>query len=77
MHCLNFLSFTVQANKTAPPPGTPVNYTGKRVSLYVGNLTWVSTDSDLISVMFKSGIMPCIICLQTYCWIQNNYPRSS
>lgn len=30
-----------EGGKSAPP-NMPFNYTGKRIALYIGNLTWVS-----------------------------------
>ncbi|CAI9744040.1 cleavage and polyadenylation specificity factor subunit 6-like isoform X2 [Octopus vulgaris] len=37
-------------------PIMPANYTGKRVSLYVGNLTWWTTDQDLTDIIASIGV---------------------
>ncbi|CAE1160286.1 CPSF6_7 [Acanthosepion pharaonis] len=37
-------------------PIMPANYTGKRVSLYVGNLTWWTTDQDLTDIIASVGV---------------------
>ncbi|CAF0737338.1 unnamed protein product [Didymodactylos carnosus] len=38
------------------PAGAPSSYTGKRVSLYVGQLTWWTTDQDLSDIIQLLGI---------------------
>ncbi|ELT93659.1 hypothetical protein CAPTEDRAFT_113010, partial [Capitella teleta] len=40
----------------SPPAGTPVNYTGKKVAIYVGNLSWWTTDQDLTDAISALGI---------------------
>ncbi|GAB1610325.1 cleavage and polyadenylation specificity factor subunit 6-like [Argonauta hians] len=44
------------AKSTPSAPIMPANYTGKRVSLYVGNLTWWTTDQDLTDIIATIGV---------------------
>jgi cleavage and polyadenylation specificity factor subunit 6/7 len=39
-----------------PPINMAPNYPGKRVSCYVGNLTWWTTDQDLTDAIIALGI---------------------
>ncbi|CAH1786284.1 unnamed protein product, partial [Owenia fusiformis] len=41
---------------TSAPPPAGFNYHGKRVALYVGNLTWWTTDQDLTNAITDIGI---------------------
>eukprot|EP00105_Crassostrea_gigas_P021239 XP_011440306.1 PREDICTED: cleavage and polyadenylation specificity factor subunit 6 [Crassostrea gigas] len=42
--------------KTTPSVTVPSGYTGRRISLYVGNLTWWTTDQDLIDSLAAIGV---------------------
>ncbi|XP_052833759.1 cleavage and polyadenylation specificity factor subunit 6 [Octopus bimaculoides] len=44
------------AKSGSSAPIMPANYTGKRVSLYVGNLTWWTTDQDLTDIIASIGV---------------------
>ncbi|KAI2665619.1 Cleavage and polyadenylation specificity factor subunit 6 [Labeo rohita] len=44
-----------EGNKGAPP-NVVYTYTGKRIALYIGNLTWWTTDEDLTDAIRSIGI---------------------
>uniref|UniRef100_A0A8C5HFP5 Cleavage and polyadenylation specificity factor subunit 6 n=1 Tax=Gouania willdenowi TaxID=441366 RepID=A0A8C5HFP5_GOUWI len=44
-----------EGGKSAPPSAV-YNYTGKRIALYIGNLTWWTTDEDLTEAIRSIGI---------------------
>lgn len=44
-----------EGNKSTPP-NVVYTYTGKRIALYIGNLTWWTTDEDLTDAIGSIGI---------------------
>ncbi|XP_061173755.1 cleavage and polyadenylation specificity factor subunit 6-like isoform X1 [Saccostrea echinata] len=46
----------ITPTKTTPSVTVPSGYTGRRISLYVGNLTWWTTDQDLIDGLAAIGV---------------------
>nr|XP_020455096.1 cleavage and polyadenylation specificity factor subunit 6 [Monopterus albus] len=44
-----------EGGKSAPP-NVVYTYTGKRIALYIGNLTWWTTDEDLTEAILSIGI---------------------
>ncbi|KAK3592563.1 hypothetical protein CHS0354_000892 [Potamilus streckersoni] len=43
-------------SKNAAAPSLPSNYNGKRYSVYVGNMTWWTTDQDLTDTLTAIGV---------------------
>ncbi|KAL4224984.1 Cleavage and polyadenylation specificity factor subunit 6 [Mactra antiquata] len=47
---------TEEPKKSNIPSAVPAGYTGKRFSVYVGNLTWWTTDQDLTDALNNIGV---------------------
>uniref|UniRef100_A0A069DWM7 Cleavage and polyadenylation specificity factor subunit 6 n=1 Tax=Panstrongylus megistus TaxID=65343 RepID=A0A069DWM7_9HEMI len=53
--CVNHLT-TGSATSNLAPPGPYSSYTGRKYQLYVGNLTWWTTDQDITDAIVSLGI---------------------